>query len=124
MLVYLVEGLAGLPVFSGGAAGLARLAGPTGGYLVGFIAAACVTGLLAERGWDRRVEPTISAMLLGNAVIYAFGLPWLALFAGVARVVALGLQPFVSGDLLKLLLAATFLPFGWKLLGRKRDNTG
>ena len=124
LLVYLVEGLAGLPVFSGGAAGLARLAGPTGGYLVGFIAAAFVTGLLAERGWDRRVETTISAMLLGNAVIYAFGLPWLALFVGVERVVALGLQPFVFGDLLKLLLAATFLPFGWKLLGRKRDKKG
>ncbi len=72
VLVYLTEGFAGLPVFSGGTAGLARLAGPTGGYLVGLLAAAFITGLLAEQGWDRRVGSTLLAMLLGNAAIYAF----------------------------------------------------
>jgi biotin transport system substrate-specific component len=117
LLTYLAEGLAGLPVFAGGTAGLARLLGPTGGYLVGFIVAAYVTGLLAERGWDRRVGTTLLAMLFGNAVIYALGLPWLAAFVGVQRALPLGLYPFIPGDLLKVVLAALLLPAGWKLLG-------
>jgi biotin transport system substrate-specific component len=119
LLTYLAEGLAGLPVFAGGTAGLARLLGPTGGYLVGFIAAAYVTGLLAERGWDRRVGTTILAMLLGNAAIYAVGLPWLAAFVRIERALPLGFYPFIPGDLLKLALAAILLPAGWKLLGRR-----
>ena len=119
LLAYLAEGISGLPVFAGGMAGPARLVGPTGGYLVGFIAAAFLTGLLAERGWDRRVTTTLLAMLLGNAAIYAFGLPWLARFVGGERVLALGLLPFIPGDFLKLILATMFLPSGWKLLGRK-----
>jgi biotin transport system substrate-specific component len=117
LLTYLAEGLAGLPVFAGGTAGPARLLGPTGGYLVGFIVAAYVTGLLAERGWDRRVGTTLLAMLLGNAVLYALGLPWLAAFVGAQRALPLGLYPFIPGDLLKVALAALLLPAGWKLLG-------
>jgi len=117
LLTYLAEGLAGLPVFAGGTAGPARLLGPTGGYLVGFIVAAYVTGLLAERGWDRRVGTTLLAMLFGNAVLYALGLPWLAAFVGVRRALPLGLYPFIPGDLLKVVLAALLLPAGWKLLG-------
>ena len=116
LLLYLAEGTVGLPVFAGGRAGLAHLVGPTGGYLVGFIASAFLTGLLAERGWDRRAATTLAAMLLGNAVIYAFGLPWLAYFVGSGRALASGLLPFIPGDLLKLLLAAALLPSGWKLL--------
>jgi biotin transport system substrate-specific component len=117
LLAYLAEGLAGLPVFAGGTVGLARLLGPTGGYLVGFIVAAYVTGRLAERGWDRRVGTTILAMLLGNAAIYALGLPWLAAFVGGERALPLGLYPFIPGDLLKLALAAILLPAGWKIPG-------
>ncbi len=119
LLTYLVEGIAGLPVFAGGATGLAHLLGPAGGYLIGFTAAAYITGLLAERGWDRRTETTLLAMLLGNAVIYAFGLPWLAFFAGVGRVLPLGLYPFIAGDLLKSILAAMLLPSGWRMPGLK-----
>lgn len=118
LLTYLVEGACGLPVFQGGNAGLAYLAGPTGGYLVGFVAAAYVTGLLAERGWDRRTGTTILAMLLGNATLYAFGLPWLAVFVG-SNALSLGFYPFIAGDLLKVALAATLLPSGWKLLGMR-----
>lgn len=117
LLAYLSEGLAGIPVFAGGGIGLARLAGPTGGYLLGLVAAAYVTGLLAERGWDRRVGTTIAAMLLGNVVVYAFGLLWLATFVG-NKTVTLGLLPFIPGDLLKVGLAAMLLPGGWRLLGR------
>ncbi|MCS7251828.1 MAG: biotin transporter BioY, partial [Thermoflexus sp.] len=79
---YVLEGALGLPVFAGGTAGISRLQGPTGGYLIGFVAAALITGWLAERGWDRRPLSTALAMLAGNAVIYLFGLPWLALFLG------------------------------------------
>ncbi|MGQ9848864.1 MAG: biotin transporter BioY [Aggregatilineaceae bacterium] len=119
LLTYLAEGAMGLPVLAGGAAGLARLTGPTGGYLIGFVAAAFLVGWLAERGWDRRPETTLLAMLLGNAVIYAFGLPWLAHFVGTERVLSLGLLPFLAGDLGKALLAMALLPWGWQLLDRR-----
>ncbi|GAB4408185.1 MAG: biotin transporter BioY [Anaerolineae bacterium] len=119
LLTYLAEGALGLPVLAGGAAGLARLTGPTGGYLIGFVAAAYLVGWLAERGWDRRFETTLLAMVLGNAIIYTFGLLWLARFVGAERVLALGLWPFVPGDVGKILLATASLPWGWKLLYRR-----
>lgn len=119
LLTYLAEGTMGLPVLAGGAAGLARLTGPTGGYLIGFVAAAFLVGWLAERGWDRRPGTTLLAMLLGNALIYVCGLPWLAHFVGVERVLSLGLLPFLPGDLGKALLAMALLPWGWQLLDRR-----
>jgi biotin transport system substrate-specific component len=122
LLAYLAEGLAGLPVFAGGTAGPARLLGPTGGYLIGFVVAAYIVGLLAERGWDRRVGTTLLAMLLGDATIYALALPWLVVWVGVQQALPLGLYPFVPGDLLKVALAATLLPVGWKLLGLNRTS--
>ncbi|OHB80222.1 MAG: hypothetical protein A2Z25_08480 [Planctomycetes bacterium RBG_16_55_9] len=116
VLAYIIEGAMGLPVFAFGG-GFAVLLGPTGGYLIGFIPAAYVTGLFAEKGWDRRIGTTVLAMILGNAVIYTFGLFWLCCLMGVsARVLAVGLYPFVIGDLLKIALAAGLLPLGWKLL--------
>jgi biotin transporter BioY len=119
VLAYLAEGIAGLPVFApGGPLGLARLLGPTGGYLLGFVAAAHVAGLLAERGWDRKMMTASLAMLTGNAVIYAFGLPWLAFFVGIENALPLGLYPFVIGDILKAILAAALLPTGWRLLNK------
>ena len=116
LLAYLAEGLAGLPVFSAGRAGLDHLRGPTGGYLVGFIAAAYLVGYLAERGWDRRPLTTALAMLAGNVALYLPGLAWLAKFVGPAHAPALGLYPFIVGDLLKIALATALLPGGWKLL--------
>jgi biotin transporter BioY len=115
VLAYIAEGLAGLPVFATGG-GLAALRGFTAGYLVGFIPAAYIVGLLAEKGWDRRVETTVLAMVLGNVVIYAFGLAWLLCLLGVNNVLLKGLYPFIVGDLLKIALAAVVLPSGWKLL--------
>ncbi len=118
-LAYLLLGSAGLPIFAGGACGLPS--GPSGGYLIGFVPAAYLIGFLVERGWDRRVRTASLAMLLGNAVIYAFGLPWLAAFVGgpVSKVLALGLYPFLPGDLLKLALASTLLPTAWASLRTK-----
>lgn len=118
MLLYLAEGVAGLPVFAGGGAGPAYLLGPTGGYLVGFVAAAAVTGYLAERGWDRRFLTSIAAMSLGTAAIYLAGLAWLAAFTGAGNVLAMGLIPFLPGAALKIVAAALLLPQGWKLLNR------
>jgi len=116
VLAYLAEGAAGLPVFAFGG-GAAALAGPTGGYLIGFMPAAYVAGSLAQKGWDRRIGTTVLAMALANAAIYACGLFWLCCLMGVSTaVLAVGLYPFVAGDLLKIVLAAVLLPSGWKLL--------
>ncbi len=120
VLAYLAEGIAGLPVFANGAGGPAVLFGPTAGYLYGFIAAAFIVGWLCERGWDRRLGTAAAAMVIGNLVIYLCGLPWLAGFVGVDNVLALGLLPFIPGDLLKIGLAALALPAGWTLIGRAR----
>ncbi len=114
VLLYLAQGIAGLPVFAGGMFGAAYLLGPTGGYLIGFVPAVLITGHLAERGWDRKVSTAFLAMLAGNIAIYACGLPWLALYIGAERVFALGLTPFVTADIVKLVLAASILPAGWK----------
>lgn len=116
LLAYLSEGIAGLPVLAGGHAGLAYMLGPTGGYLAGFVVAAFVAGFLAERGWDRRWGTSFLAMLIGNAAIYLLALAWLGRFVGADRVIALGLVPFIPGDLVKLVLGTLLLPIGWKLL--------
>lgn len=120
LLLYLAEGAAGLPVFALGRSGLVTLLGPTGGYLIAFPAAAFAVGWLAERGWDRRVLTTALAMVVGNSVIYAGGVPWLARFVGgLAEAVASGMIPFLIGDAVKLVLAAVLLPAGWSILGRR-----
>lgn len=117
VLVYLIEGAVGLPVFSLGRGGPAILFGPTGGFLIGFIAAAFVTGLLAQKRWDRRVVTTILAMFAGNVLIHIFGLLWLSLLIGFQKALVTGIYPFIVGDIIKIALAAALLPFGWKLLG-------
>jgi biotin transport system substrate-specific component len=125
MVVYLAEGLVGLPVFAGGASawspsgsGVPVIIGPTAGYLFSYPIAAFVVGLLAERGWDRSFARSLPALLTGEAVIYAIGLSWLGIYVGFARVLPLGLLPFIPGDLFKLLLAAAALPSGWRLIGQ------
>jgi biotin transport system substrate-specific component len=118
MLAYLAEGAAGLPFFAGGAAGPQHLAGPTGGYLAGFVPTAFTIGFLAERGWDRTPIRAAAAMLAGSVVLFACGLAQLAAFVGPSRALQLGLYPFVVGDLLKIAAAASFLPFAWTLLRR------
>ena len=115
-VTYLAEGAVGYPVFAQGAAGVSYLLGPTGGYLFGFVAASYVVGLLAERGWDRQYGMALAAMLIGNVIIYLFGLPWLTVFVGVERTLALGLLPFIPGDVAKLLVATALLPWGRRLL--------
>ena len=119
VLAYLAEGAAGLPVFAGAAAGPAKLIGPTGGYLAGFVLGAYVCGWLAERGWDRTPFKTTISMILGNIAIFAVALPWLARFVGAANVWTMGFWPFITGDVVKIGAAAALLPLGWKALGAR-----
>lgn len=116
--LYLLEGACGLPFFAGGAAGLARLVGPTGGYLVAFPFAAVLTGVLAERAWDRKPFTMFLAMLAGSVVIFALGLAQLSRFVPAAALLSSGLLPFIPGDILKSLLAAGVFPLAWKLVPR------
>ena len=122
LLAYLALGAAGVAVFAGDTAGLVYMTGPTGGYLLGYLVAAATVGWLAERGWSRSVPGMIAALLLGNALIYAFGLPWMAhLFLaeqGAAWVMQWGMTNFLLGDLLKLMLAAMVVPVLWRLTAR------
>ena len=119
MIAYLAEGAMGLPFFAGASGGLVILGGPTGGYLIGFVAAAAVVGWLAERGWDRHIHMTALAMVMGNAVIYLFGVSWLGAIIGFDKALAGGLYPFLLGDLAKLVLAALLLPAGWRMIGKE-----
>jgi len=117
MALYLAEGAAGLPVFAGGTAGPLVLLGPTSGYLFGFVPAAFVVGLLAERGLDRRLPGAILAFAAGTAVIFVCGLGRLAGVVGPEAVLAAGLWPFLPGAAIKIALAASLLPATWKLVG-------
>ena len=118
LALYLVVGLVGAPVFTGGESGWDWMIGATGGYLVGFLVAAALTGWLAERQWDRRFSSAVAALLTGNVVLFAFGLAWLAHVAGTGftETLELGLYPFLVGDLVKLYLAAVLLPAAWRLV--------
>jgi biotin transport system substrate-specific component len=126
LLLYLAEGAAGAPFFAQHAHGVSVLAASSasGGYLWGFAVAAIVVGLLAERGWDRNLGSSIGAMLIGEVIIYAFGLPWLsaALHVGANKTYEYGLYPFIIGDLIKLAIAAGLLPAAWKLVKRGRES--
>lgn len=116
LLLYLLEGAVGLPVFAGGAGGIARLLGPTAGYLWSYPFAAFLMGSLVERGWDRSPARTALAMLLGGFVILATGTLWLGCILGDLRPAFLqGCLPFLPGDFVKAVLAAALLPGGWKL---------
>jgi len=120
VLAYLAQGAMGLPVFAGTpekGIGIAYMLGTTGGYLLGFVVAAFVVGKLAQRAWDRSMFTTIAAMLIGNAIIYLFGLLWLGSLVGWDKpVIAWGMTPFLLGDLAKTLIAAALLPAIWRFL--------
>jgi biotin transport system substrate-specific component len=122
LLLYFCVGLVGAPVYSGGDSGWEIVKGATGGYLVGFIVAAALTGWLAQRRWDRRFNSAVAAMLSGSVVIYLFGLPWLAHTANLdlKGTLEAGLYPFVIGDLIKLYLAGMLLPGAWRLVKNLR----
>jgi biotin transport system substrate-specific component len=117
VLLYLAQGAIGLPVFAAGG-GIAYFAGPTAGYLAGFLLAAVVVGWLAEHGWDRSVPRTLGAMLIGTAIIFACGIAWLGTLIGLRQAIGAGLVPFLLGEAVKIALATAILPFAWRLLQR------
>lgn len=119
MIAYVVEGAAGLPFFAGGASGMAVLTGATAGYLIGFIVAAYVIGLLAERGLERSVRTSIIPFLIGTLIIYLFGVTWLSIVLGsLSQGIEFGLLPFLIGDVIKLAAAALLLPGAWQLYNK------
>jgi len=124
VLLYLLEGAVNLPVFAGTpekGIGIAYMTGTTGGYLFGFLIAAMVCGWLAERGWDRKVLTTLLAMVIGNAIIYLFGIGWLGTLIGWDKpVLTYGLYPFLVGDAVKIVLAMCVLPVAWKWVNSKK----
>lgn len=117
MALYVALGALGLPVFAGGAAGLAYLSGATLGYLVGFVMAAYVIGLLAERGLERSVRTSFLPFLIGTIIIYICGVAWLTIVLGsLSKAITAGILPFLIGDAIKLIAASLVLPGAWKLV--------
>jgi biotin transport system substrate-specific component len=119
VLAYLGEAAMGLPILAGGMSGVAAMAGPTGGYLVGFIASAYIAGWFIEKGMGRHVITALMAMLAADLVIYVCGLAWLGVYVGYGQAIALGLAPFVIGDIMKILIAALVMPTAWRLVSRR-----
>jgi len=124
MAAYLLVGGLGVGVFAAQSSGwdVLKLTSATGGYLVGMLVAATLVGWLADRGWDRNALKSLPAMVLGNIVIYAFGFVWLqhALGTSASQTWHLGVQPFLWGDGVKILLAAGLLPAAWKVVDEIR----
>ena len=121
VLLYVAEGMLGLPVFANTppqVASPAYLLGPTGGYLAGYVAAAVAMGFLAERGWDRSPARVVVMMTVGHLIIFAFGLAWLAPLLGPAKAWAVGATPFVAGTVLKTALAAALMKAAWTIVRR------
>ena len=125
LFAYLVLGVVGVPLYADQKHGWDVFSGATGGYIVGFILAAAVTGALAERGWDKKFSSSIAAMLTGSVIIYACGSIWLHHYLHVSWNTTFvdGVYPFIPGDLVKLYLAAAALPGAWSLVRRLRSKS-
>jgi len=126
LAAYFTIGLLGVGVFANESGGWDYVQGPTGGYLVGFIIAAGFVGYMAERGLDRKVVPMIGVLLIATAIIYGLGAWWLAEWNlpdtgerfGWSAAYSSGVEPFLLGDMVKLVAVAGLLPAGWKLAER------
>ncbi|PRY58302.1 MULTISPECIES: biotin transporter BioY [Glycomyces] len=119
--LYLVAGAAGVPWFTEGTSGFAM---PTFGYIIGFLAAAVAVGFLAKRGGDRTIVKTVGLMVIGNVIMYAFGVPYLAASLDLSASQALdaGMIPFLAGDFVKLVFAALLLPGTWWAVQKFRNQ--
>jgi biotin transport system substrate-specific component len=122
VLAYLAEGLAGLPVFAGATAGPAYMAGPTGGYLAGFVLGAACVGWLAERGWDRTLVRATAALAIGHVLLFVPGVAWLAALFGWSKAIAFGVTPFIAATIVKTALGAAVVAAFWSVLGRHRPG--
>ena len=117
-LLYVAMGLVGLPFYADGAHGVDVVFGATGGYLVAFPLAAWVCGKLAEARFDRTPLKALPAFTIGSLIVFAVGVPWLAVSADIslAKAIELGFVPFIPGGIVKAVLAAGLLPTAWKLV--------
>jgi len=106
VIMYISEGLMGLPVFAGGTMGFLYLLGPTGGYLLGFIPAVYLVGYLSEQGWINNFTSAFLTMTIGTSVIFIFGISWLAITAGLGTALSIGLYPYLPGAAVKIILAS------------------
>lgn len=118
LLAYIAEGAAGLPVFTNGG-GIAYLAGPTGGYLAGFVVAAGITGWAADKGLSDKPLKLFAANLAGTVAVLVLGAAWIALMFGTDKAIAWGIGPFIVTDIIKAALAASLVPALWSLFRRK-----
>ncbi|MFA7123714.1 MAG: biotin transporter BioY [Candidatus Delongbacteria bacterium] len=116
VLSYILLGTMGMPFFAGGNFGLARLAGPTGGYLTGFIAASFIVGYLSDKGYFKNFTMSVICMTAGNLVIYISGVIWLSEFIRTSDLLATGVYPFIPGDMIKIVIAASLVPAARKYL--------
>jgi biotin transport system substrate-specific component len=125
LVLYAVLGIVGLPVFADASHGISQVLSPSGGYIVGFIFAAALTGWLAQRAWDHRIVGGIVSFAAGTVVTFAFGLPWLAvtLHLDLAQTLAAGLYPFLIGGVIKALLAAGIIRLAWFGIDRSASST-
>ena len=118
---YLLMGMAGAPIFSSGTSGIERIAGPTGGYLVGMLLSSLVLGALAGRKWDQKIKTVIPTMIIGNSIIFAIGLLWLHQYTGQTWLWTFekGFTPFIFGEIIKIAIASTALPAVWKYVSKR-----
>jgi len=118
---YLLMGIAGAPIFAGGSHGISKVAGATGGYLVGMLLASVVLGALAGRKWDQRIKTVIPTMLIGSVIIFSFGVTWLHIYTGQSWAWSFdkGLTPFIFGEFLKIAIASTALPTIWRFAAKR-----
>ncbi len=120
LVLYLAQGAMGFPVFAGTpekGIGLAYMAGPTGGYLLGFVVMAAIAGWAADRGWSRNPLKLGAAMLVGESIMLVLGALWIGYLFGAEKMIAWGIGPFIVTDLVKLALAAMLVPALWSLTG-------
>ena len=124
MLLYLIEGASGLPVFAGGGGILYLLLAPSAGYLWSYPFAAFAVGYLCERNLDRRLLTSIFVMLPGTCIIYAIGVTWLGIVAhlNLWQAISAGMLPFLPGDLIKMIIAAILMPAAWQIVRRTKPN--
>lgn len=120
--LYLAAGAAGAPIFANGSSGIAKLVGPTGGYLAGMVLTSLVLGYLANKKWDARFRTALPAMLIGEVLIFVPGLIWLQHATGKdwSWTINAGLTPFIFGEVIKIAIAATALPTIWKVVDKRR----
>jgi len=118
---YLLMGIAGAPIFASGSHGFEKIAGATGGYLVGMLVSSLVLGALAGRKWDQKIKTVIPTMIIGNVIIFTAGLIWLHQYTGQSWswTVDKGLTPFILAEFIKIAIASTALPAVWRLVAKR-----